>query len=152
MNIWSQYRPGIFWLEPETYGHADAKGRRDKIPGVLIEFTTLGPIGSGSILNTDERYGDKPELKAAVEGFFMNHMDWGTGALRLADESIVAGAPLGPGCQVMTPGQGGVRVCGRPLSEGYEVCDIHAAQFPELVARETSQTPPMPAPPETARI
>lgn len=122
MKIWSNLRPYVIWVEPSRYGPADSFGRRTQTPGLKIEFTTLGGPGAGSVFDT-EAQGWDDERREEIEAYLRGHRDWGF-QLFQADETVTTGRSAA-GCEVMTIVHGGVRKCGRPVSEVGEVCDIH---------------------------
>lgn len=149
MKIWSAYRPGVYVFEPTVLGKEDRLGRRERIEGLTIEFTTLGGPSVGSILDTAEfaeRHGLDDAKREEIEQYLMSLPDWGL-RMTFADESVVQSRQTGPGCPVMTQIQGGVRKCNRPVETDGELCEIHRPQFAK------AQAPiELPAPPEAATV
>lgn len=151
MKIWCVYRPGTYHMEPSTLGPEDRIGRRARIEGLTLDFTTLGGPGAGSVLDTiafAESRGLDEAKREEIEHYLMSHPDWGQ-ALHLADEAIELREGGGPGCQVMTQVAGGVRRCGRKVEAEGQLCAIHAPQFSTL---DADGVQPLPAPPETAAV
>lgn len=147
MKIWSKHRPGTYWIESSSYGQADRFGHREMHKGLLVEFTTLGGPGAGSLLDTIEyqaKQGWSDETREAVEGYLQGHRDWGL-QLFLADDAMAANERPEAGCEVMTIIHGGVRVCGRPVAAKGDLCDVHSdQQMARAIAPSDVVVPPMP--------
>jgi hypothetical protein len=158
MKIWSQYRPGVYVIDPDTLGPEDRLGRRTVIPGLRVEFQTLGGPGAGSLLDTvveQKAQGWDDETRERVEQYLQGHRDWGF-VLALADESMTSVRHAGASCPVMTMIQGGVQRCRRPVETEGDLCDIHQAQRATLeqvgAQPEGAAVPLPPMPPQEATV